>query len=86
MRSEHSAENDAPWCPECGLESDYCGCALTLEEPTPNAEKDAPCTHPWWVEEGDGHGHNSWRCTTCGHSQWIAPWVLGTPIPPEGGQ
>ena len=34
------------------------------------------CAHPFWTEEGDGHGHNHWECTTCGLTQWIAPWVL----------
>jgi hypothetical protein len=34
------------------------------------------CQHPAWIEEGDGHGHNYWRCAHCHITQWIAPWVL----------
>lgn len=41
------------------------------------------CQHPYWTEEGDGHGHNHWRCTECGVTSWIAPWVVR---PPEGVQ
>jgi hypothetical protein len=41
------------------------------------------CDHPYWIEEGDGHGHNSWRCTSCHKSQWIAPWVLRAAEQPE---
>ena len=40
------------------------------------AESYAPCEHPTWTEEGDGHGHNYWRCTECDRTQWIAPWVM----------
>lgn len=35
------------------------------------------CEHPYWNEEGDGHGHNYWQCTECGTTRWIAPWLLG---------
>ena len=59
-------------CPECGLPLTTDGQCLWQDAPD-HERAEVPCTHPWWSEEGDGHGHNSWRCTTCGHSRWIAP-------------
>jgi rubrerythrin len=44
-------------------------------------ERRSECDHPRWTEEGDGHNHNYWRCAECGHTQWIAPWILKEKLP-----
>lgn len=73
-------------CPSCGYRFEDAQ-SLADHEPCPEpiAENDAACEHPYWDATSDGHTSSGWRCTTCGHWQWIAPWVLRPSVIPSEG-